>query len=70
MSGGKCKHCSPAFLLAHGHREEEGWFRPADGVGGHEGDRCLLMPLAVTASLPPDETCCGVQLLVTKLLTG
>ena len=45
----------------------KGWLLPADSVGGHEGGRHLLIPLAVTTSPLPAEICRGVQPLAVRL---
>ena len=56
------------FSLEHAPRAK-GLLLPADSVGGHEGGRHLLIPLAVTASPPPAQPCRGVQPLAPRLLT-
>lgn len=54
------------FSLEYTHREED-WLLPADSMDGREGDRHILIPLAVTTSLPLAEICCCVELLAVRL---
>lgn len=53
------------FSLGHACRVK-GWLLPADRMGGREGNRHLLTPLAVTTSPPPAEIHC-VQPLAVRL---